>query len=381
MRAGVRVGYALILSGLVGLGLGFALCPADTWLWLVVSFLIFSGIANGMLAWAAAFRVAQARWTPVVNRLCHSALAYVPVLAAVLIALLAGVHAYAPWAEHSIPGRRAWFNPASLATREVLALGAFWGLSFLMVRWSLAADAGSERGEEVTRRDHLRLNAVCVGVAATYAVASSIVAYDFIMGFSPEWVSTAFAPYYMCTALFVAMGVVVMLATAHRDEVRAPHLKPARFHDMGNLMLGFGFFDMGLFFAQYMTIWYENLPHETHFLLVRYVYGAWPYVGWASFIIAYGVPFVLLQSRYIKLHGRLLSGVAGLAIAGYALERYVLVVPSLRPNQLMLFAVGVLILLGFAGAFLLTTTTFIRTYPAVSSADAVLKDIYAAEDA
>lgn len=374
-----RIGYALVLLGSAGLGIGFVFDPMDTWIWLIVSFLIFSGIANGMLAWAAILRVAQARWTPVVNRLCHSAIAFVPVLAAALTALLAGCRTYAPWARERMPGREAWFNVTSFTLREAMSLVAFWGLSFLMVRWSLVADAKSARGEKLIRIDHLHINAVCVGVIAAYVIASSVVAYDFVMGFSPEWVSTAFAPYYMCTALFAAMSIVVMLAFAHRDGIRSPYLKPARIQDLGNLMLGFAFFCMGLFFAQYLTIWYGNLHHETHFLLIRYVYGQWPWLGWASFVIAYGLPFVLLQSRHIKLHVRLLSYTATTALTGYGLERYVLVVPSLRIHDLVPFPAGALLLPGFAAALALTTSAFIQNYPAISSADAALKDIYTAE--
>ena len=83
----------------------FAVSPRDAWVWLVVDFVIFAGLANGVILWAAAFRVAQARWTGAVNRLGHSVILFTPILFLVLIALLTGVKHYAVWVEHPIfPG-------------------------------------------------------------------------------------------------------------------------------------------------------------------------------------------------------------------------------------------------------------------------------------
>ena len=91
-----------IAVGVAGLAIGFGTAPRDAWAWLLVNFVFFGGIANGVLVWSAAFRVAQTRWTCVVNRLGHSTLAYMPVLLLVLIGLLSGARQWAPWVRHPI---------------------------------------------------------------------------------------------------------------------------------------------------------------------------------------------------------------------------------------------------------------------------------------
>ncbi|MCE5197432.1 MAG: hypothetical protein ABFD54_00665 [Armatimonadota bacterium] len=367
---------ALVLLGILGVVVGFVLSPLEEWLWLLVGFVVFVGIANGMLAWAAIFRVAQARWTPVIIRIAQSALAFMPVMGIVLIALLAGVSGYMPWVAHSVRGKGAWLNVLFLVVREVLSLGVFWVLCWLMVRWNLIADEKVNSGEEITEREHFRMNAISVAVVMWYAVASTLVSWDFIMSLSPEWVSTMFAPYYFCTNIFAAMGVMIIASAVLRKiPDTQPHLKPGQFNDMGNLMLAFALFDMGLFFAQYLTIWYENLPEETPFLLIRYMYGPWPVLGWMAFAIAYAIPFVLLQSRIIKMNAKPASGVAVLALLGFMLERYVLVVPSLRPDKLMIAPVGVLTLLGFIGALALSMAWFLGRCPLISGAQAVLAEV------
>jgi Ni/Fe-hydrogenase subunit HybB-like protein len=357
------------------------LSPQSFWLWLLVGFTISTGIANGMLAWAAALRVAQARWAASVTRIGAAAIAFVPVSAAVLVVLLIGVRAYAPWIAHPVPDKAAWLNVQFFVIREIALLGVFWGLSFMMVRWGLSADAKSSRGEEITDSDHHRLNVVACAAIVMYAIASSVVSYDFIMSLSPEWTSTMFAPYFFCTNLYAAMATIIFLAAWLRRPLGLEKtLGPSQFHDMGNLLLAFSLFNMGLFFAQYLTIWYENLPEETHFIILRYYKGPWPYVGWTAFIMGYAVPFIFLQSRKLKENHRLLAPVAFLAIVGVALERYVLIAPSFYPEKSYVDIGIILIPAALFVLLILAIFAFFRRYSPVSSADEALAHMEPAEE-
>lgn len=365
-----------IAVGAAGLAISFVFAPLDAWLWLLVGFLTFGGAATGMVAWAAVFRVAQARWAGAVNRLGHSGIAFVPVAIVALIALVAGIRGYAPWVDHAPHGKGAWLNVPFFAIREAVGLGALWLLGLALVRRTLKADAEVAAGRSISTRFHYRLNAVAVALVIVYAVVLSIVSWDFIMSLSPEWVSTMFSAYFFTTNLYLAVAVLIVLAAAVRGRAGAEkHLGPQQFHDMGNLLLAFALLDMGFFFAQYLTIWYGNLPEETFFLIARYLRGPWPPIGRASLIVGYALPFLLLQSRRLKRTPRMLAPVAVIAIVGVTLERYVLVVPSLLPTDLMLYPVGILSLLGFAGAFVLAITLFLARYSPISAADEALRAI------
>ena len=368
---------AAIIIGIIALIAGFMIGPAlDAWLWLIVGFVYFGGIANGILAWAAIFRVAQARWTPAVNRLGHSLILFVPVLFITLVVLLSGARGFVPWIAHSIPEKSAWLNVPFMVARNIILLSSLWILYYLLVRWSLAADARADRGEEITSQDQYRLTAVGIAAVLMYTIASTIMSYDFIMSLSPEWVSTMFAPYYFCTNMYVGMAVLILIASLLRGPLGVErYLKAQHFHDMGNLMLGFCLFTMGLFFAQYLTIWYADLHFETRFLILRYYRGSWPILGWTAFIIGYAIPFILLQSRGLKRNPRMLAPVAVLAIIGVALERYVLVVPSLKPQDLLISPVSGLGLLIFLGAFILAIILFFARYSPVSAAQEALNEV------
>lgn len=348
----------------------------ETWTWLIVWFVLFGGIAQGMLCWAAVFRVSQATWTPAINRIGHSALAYLPVSFAVMVLLLAGVREWAPWVAHPIPEKSAWLNVPFMVIRDVVLVGMLIALDFLLVRFTLIADEKARLGEAASGHEQWRLTAIGTAVVFGYVYTFSVISYDFIMSLAPEWYSTMFAPYYWVTSIYAAMAMLVILSAILRKRLGVVrYISEKQFNDMGNLMLGFSLFSMGLFFGQYLTIWYGNLPDETFFLIDRYYRGHWPYLGWTSFFLGYAIPFLLLQSRSLKHNPVLLSVTSAVLLVGVALERYVLVVPSMIGTA----RIGLAIVPGFSvlffiGAFTLGVVAFLGRYPAVSSAEAALAE-------
>ena len=59
--------------------------------------------------------------------------------------------------------------------------------------------------------------------------------------------------------------------------------------------------------------------------------------------------------------------------AGVALERYVLIVPSILPHTLLVANSAALGGLAFLGAAVLTVSAFVRKYSPISAADEVLR--------
>jgi len=373
----VLISVALILIGAAGLAVGFALSAHETWAWLLIDFVIFSGIANGMLAWAVAFRIGQARWTPAINRIAHSAIAFIPFLAVVLIALLAGVAGWVPWIAHPVRTKLTWLNWPAFVTRDFLSLAVLWILFFILVRWSLNADEKARRGEDITESDHHRLNSIALACAMIYSISVTIIGWDFIMSLAPRWVSTMFGPYYFTSDMYAGLMVIIIMSAWLAKPLGVEEfLQSQQFKDLGNLMLGMSLLLMGFFYAQYVTIWYENLPDESPFLIIRYLRGPWSYIGWAAFIIEYGAPFLLLQSRYLKMHRNLLWPVAALGLAGFALERYLLIGASIIQTRTLLFPAALPAIFGFAGVFTLLVSAFLKRYSPISKADEALRKVY-----
>lgn len=373
MKKALLASIISVALGVIAIILGFITGPArDVWLWLVIWFLVFGGAAQAVIVWAAVFRVAQARWSPAVNRLGHSAILYLPVMYIVLIILLAGVRHYVPWVWHPVPAKAAWLNIPFMAARNLIGLALLFIMNYLLVRWSLCADSK----EEITEKDQYRLTTVGIAIVITYSVVFTVISYDFIMSLWPEWFSTMFGPYYFITNLYAGLAVLIIMAAALRRFLQVGnYLGVGQFRDLGNLMLGFALFSMGLFFAQYLTIWYANLPVETEFLIFRYLRGPWPVLGWSAFILGYAIPFLLLQSRIVKSSPKLLMLVAVIVLIGIVLERYVLVVPSVAIHKLLLNPIPLFGFLVFLGLFVLSVIWFLNRYEPLSAAEAAFPQL------
>jgi Ni/Fe-hydrogenase subunit HybB-like protein len=292
----------------------------------------------------------------------------------VLIILLLGARNYIPWVTHPVPDKAAWLNMPFMWARNLGIIAVLDILILLMVRWSLKTDEKHRLDQTITEKDHYRLTAISVAVIFAYVAAFTIISYDFIMSLSPRWYSTMFAPYYWVTNAYAALGVLVIMGALLRRPLKVVrYIEPSQFNDLGNLMLGFSLFSMGLFFAQYITIWYENMPQETFFLILRYYKGPWQWLGWSAFVLGYALPFILLQSRWLKHNPKALSVVSAIIIIGIALERYVLVVPSVVPARLGLSFLPGIGALAFIGLFILVTLLFLIRYAPTSAAQEDLR--------
>jgi hypothetical protein len=201
------------------------------------------------------------------------------------------------------------------------------------------------------------------------------------MSLTPSWFSTLF-PWYFAWGGFLsgvaatALGCVLLR--------RAPdwqrEISPARMHDLGKMVFAFSIFWMYLFFAQYLVIWYGNLPEETQFFQLRlgsqFLQDTWtwrwerldePWVklSLTAWVGCWVVPFWMLLGQRPKRTPAILGSVAAVVLLGFWLERNALVWPSLSPENDTVWCrpVALGIALGFLGAFAAVQLVFTRVFP------------------
>jgi Ni/Fe-hydrogenase subunit HybB-like protein len=180
-----------------------------------------------------------------------------------------------------------------------------------------------------------------------FAVVLSMWAFDFVVALDPVWGSTGigFHLFVGAAASGAALLVLLGLDTGQGDQ----RLR----HDSGSLLLTFSLLWGYLFWAQFLTIWYANLPSETAFVLRR-VASPWNREAIVVVLLSLVVPFLLMLRPGNKSSRRWLRIAAAAQFLGVGLERHLLVVPSLSAASTWpLPVVDVLISLGLGGAFLL----------------------------
>jgi len=136
--------------------------------------------------------------------------------------------------------------------------------------------------------------------------------------------------------------------------------RPEVLHDFGKLVFAFSIFWIYLSFAQYLVIWYGDIPTETFFLVVRLWHFPWVPLGWLAPFLIWMVPFIVLMGVRPKRTPYILGTVAALGLIGVWDLDYILIVPSLSPNRIPFGWVEVCVTAGFLGAFLLCAAPGLR---------------------
>src|SRR5205823_10614686 len=132
--------------------------------------------------------------------------------------------------------------------------------------------------------------------------------------------------YFMGCFLAALMGLAVLAIAVRRRMGLEALISPRQLHDLGKLCFGFTVFWAYLVWAQFLVIWYGNLPEETYFIFYRLM-GPWKPVGVAVFLLVFVVPFIGLLGVRPKKYPPALVTLALVCLAGIWLERYLEIVP------------------------------------------------------
>ena len=190
---------------------------------------------------------------------------------------------------------------------------------------------------------------VAVTYCLTYAVVLSVWAFDFVLGPDPIFESTIVGPYVFMAAFIAGTGLLTLLG------LKGGALSEAQRRDAGALILALSIFWVYLFWSQYLTIWYGDLPQETAFALRR-AQGGWGPVVLAVIGLVFAVPFLMLLNPRGRKSARVLEGVIVLQLVGLWLNCHLLVVPSLAAaGSSPITLRDVFIALGMLGGFVLSS--------------------------
>ncbi len=368
-----RIAAAAAILGGAGSLAGLFLGGEEFWWMLLVNFLFWGGIAQGMILWAAILRTAQASWAAGVNRIARSSIHFLPVSLVMFALLYFGREHWLTWLHHPVPAKAKWLNEGFFFARNAVALLILTGLSYWYVLAYRKLDPGE--GREPSDETASFINRLAISLVLAYVVIYTLLAFDMVMSLEPHWYSTLFGAYYFVGNQYAAMAAIIIVATlVGKPAGLEKYLDSHRFADMGNLMMGFGILFSGFVFAQWLTIWYGNIPEEATYLHHRLYLFPWRAVGIAILVILMVGPFLLLQSRAAKSTPHRLVWIAALVFVGLWLERWMLVVPALAPERLA--GLGLLcwsIPVFCAGALALAIISSLRSEPQVSGLDLALK--------
>jgi len=381
---------ACMAFGIAALAFLFFQEPRRAWGAYAINTMYFIGIAQGAVVLACAIRLANGRWAGPVLRIAESLSAFLPFGFALMVILLAaGIWTYLPWIGHVEARQAAFLNVPFLYARTLFGLGLLWWLSRDLVRTSLRTDAHllkqhvdpslkpeyeklsegwrGDEAEAVWQRDHLAKRAP--QIILLYAAVYTLMAWDFIMALTPEWVSTLFGWWFFMGAFLSGIAMTAFLATQLRAKYRLEaYITPDHFWDIGKIAFGFSIFWVYQFWSQYLPIWYANLPEETGWVFLRFE-EPWRALGFTAFTFVFVLPFLGLMNIYTKKNPFWLGLFSLIILSGLWMERHILVMPSLSPDRVWVGLPEIGVTIGFLGVFGWAVQSFLSKYPAVKVAD------------
>ncbi|MGC8494563.1 MAG: hypothetical protein ACP5SH_22805 [Syntrophobacteraceae bacterium] len=251
--------------------------------------------------------------------------------------------------------------------------------AFAIIYFSLKGDIEIVRNGGIPEEKTARLWKAQFGASilytGLYVLIMTIISWDLVMSLSPKWVSTLFGPYFFTGCLYTAIAALAVSAgLAFYKTPLGRHVKPEHFHSLGMTLFGFLMVFGDFFFSQYLLIWYGNKPDETKFLITRFRFAPWEGISIAAGLLTLLFPFVVLLSREVKFKPYALAAVALFIMTGMWLEKYVLIVPSLRHSGgVPLGWLEALVTLGFLGLMGLCMLIFLRSYPLLPLSDPLLE--------
>ena len=321
--------------------LGAWLRPDEFFRAYLLAFMAWLGITLGSMAILMLRHLTKGAWGMVIRSILGAAMRCVPLMIALFIPLLFGIHRLYIWArplegiadkhlrEHLQDITKTYLTVNGFIVRAAIYFAIWWALSFFLTKWS------AEQDHPPMRDNSARFKALSGPGLILYGFTISFAVIDWIMSIDPSWISTIFGLSFLIGQVLAALCfAVVVERILFRYKPMSELLKPEQVHDHGKFMLTFIMMWAYFAFSQWLIIWAGNLPEEITWYMRR-LHGGWGYVGLFVVLFHFAVPFVFLISRPFK---RDITRLVWLAV-WLLLMRYVDLFWIIEPNFSVTFNV------------------------------------------
>jgi hypothetical protein len=325
----------ILVSGIVLGAIGIAVLGsragwAQFWANWILWLLFILTIGLGCLFIVGLEHVIGAKWSVPIRRVPERLSGLILFISpALLLALLSLRHLY-PWthpeiANPLISGKAAWLNAPFFIIRVLICL-ALWLLAYwIFVRGSLRQDHHKDARFNVRARRLAPLFMILFGITIT------VVAFDWISSLEPTWYSDIMGVYVFSGSFLAGLSATALLLLYLMAKRRLPGVGPDHVHNVGSFLFAFTVFWGYIGFAQFMLMWYANLPEEVFWYKER-IEGLWLPIILVIVLLHFFVPFLVLIPRDAKSNPRKLMCVAILMLLAHWLDLYWMIMPALGGN-------------------------------------------------
>jgi hypothetical protein len=352
----------LILIGVTTIIFGLITDPQTTWANYLITNYYFFSLAMGGAFFFVIQSISHSGWSSAFKRVSEAMMSYIPFAALFFLLLWFGMNDLYKWTHKDILAldpliqhKSVYLNIPFFFARMILYF-LLWILFIRKLRWislqeDLADPANTDRIMNLFGKTELYSKVFIFILAITFSLA----AFDWIMSIDVKWYSTIFALKNLVAAFLHGISILALIVFILFKRGYFPFFNEYHLHDFSRyifmLSIVWGYF----WFAQFMIIWYGNIPEETAYYNVRWQEG-WKVLFFLEIGLNWFVPFMLLLPVKTSRNMTLVTVVIVFLIIGQYIDLFVQVIPG-TSGAFEIGWISVGTFLGYAGLFALVVAT------------------------
>lgn len=281
---------------------------------LLLSLTFFVALIQGSVAVVAAAEAAKGKWIQPIKKDLLAFYPLIPFIAILFIVFGFRLDIY-PWTHL----QHKWLNQPFFVLRNVILLLISYDFARRFAKASL-------------REKESKVNWAILYLFS-FVICQSLVAFDWVMSLEYPWISTLFGGIFFMEAFYTGLALLGLISAGLLIKSGSENKATAKvMKDTAIFTFGFALAWAGLFYAQYLVIWYGNLPEETSFFTKRMHHAPYSHLLWLHFFMLFIFPFIGFVARKAKTSPAWVIIVSGVILLGVLVERIYYILPVTSIN-------------------------------------------------
>jgi len=354
---------------------------ARFWIVLLHNSVFFLMISVASIFIQAAAALAQGSWIVAYKRIPESIGANVWVFGIIAIVVLFSIvfglgehnpiyHWVNPGDDKILQGKSGFLNKGMFAGFTIVTIGlwSFFGHKFRAM--SLAQEKAPVNSTKIYWKV-VTLGGVFLLVYGLTMMSTT--PWFWIMSIDAHWYSTLFSWYVFASSFVSGMALILLWTVYLKNQGNLLVVTKEHMHDLGKFMFAFSIFWTYTWFAQYMLIWYGNIPEETTYFKMRQQ-GPYGIVFYSSFILNFVLPILVLMTAPSKRNYFTVVFMAMTIIFGHWLDFYQMIMPGPLQDHWHINWYEIGIFAGFAGVMILAVSRTLAKQDLITQNNPMLKE-------
>jgi hypothetical protein len=336
-----------LAAGILALVLGFFLLGiskdehAQTRFWAVLlqNSLFFLMICNSAMFFICATTLAMGSWITTFRRVPEAISSLVPILGVLALIVFACIifgdkYNIYPWLDKNAVAtdrvlnyKKGFLNPVFFLVWTIFTL-CTWSFVGWKIR-QLSRQTDERPLTENQARQFTWKNTVWGSVYIVFfalTVGSSI-PWLWLMSIDAHWYSTMYSWYTFGSTFVSGIALMGLFVIYLKNQGYLEYTNDEHLHDIGKFIFAFSIFWTYLWFAQFMLIWYANIPEETVYFKAR-LQGSYRGIFWLNLIVNFVAPILILMTRGSKRNYTIMTFMCVLILLGHWLDFFQMVMPG-----------------------------------------------------